>query len=211
MFGLSVFLKGIVLGFSIAAPVGPIGVLCIRISISEGRLKGFVSGMGAASADAVYGLIASLGLTASAQFLIDQSQWVRLVGGFMLGYLGIKTIVKDARLDVSHSSTPGLIKTYLSTLLLTLTNPLTIISFAAIFASLGVVERGSDFISASLLVVGVFLGSASWWFILSWGASLLGSRINKRTFKWINSVAGFILLFFAIVAIYSGSVTIIGL
>lgn len=203
MSGLSLFLKGCLLGLSIAAPVGPIGILCIRISISEGRFKGFVSGLGAATADAFYGLIAGFGLTSATQFLINQSLWVRLFGGVFLGYLGIRTITKYGNLEFSGHDKTGLLRTYLSTFFLTLTNPLTILSFAAIFAGLGFVSRGTDIRSACLLVFGVFLGSASWWFILSWSASLFGAKLKRKTFKWINRIAGVVLLCFALIAVIS--------
>ncbi len=206
--GITVFFQGVVLGFLVAAPVGPIGILCIRTSILEGRLKGFIAGLGAASADAIYGLIASLGLAASTQFLIDQSQWIRLFGGLFLGYLGVSSVIKDSNLDTSIPNASGSLRTYLSTFVLTLSNPLTIISFTAIFASLGAVERGADIFSASLLVSGVFVGSACWWFLLSWGASHVGTRLRQRTFIWINRVAGIVLLIFALIAIYSALIAI---
>src|SRR3990172_8990998 len=135
---MNIFLKGLLLGFSIAAPVGPIGVLCIRRTLAEGRTAGFASGLGAATADALYGSIAGFGLTIVSSFLIDQSHWLQLAGGIFLLYLGIKTFLAKSKETIETGSplekSRGIIGNYASTFLLTLTNPLTILSFIAIFA-----------------------------------------------------------------------------
>src|SRR5512143_860107 len=133
---LSFYLRGLIIGFSIAAPVGPIGVLCIRRTLSDGRLYGFVSGLGAATADACYGTIAALGLTIVSTFLVEQANWLRLLGGLYLCYLGLKTF-RSRPADRAVEATTrehGLLGAYASTLFLTLTNPLTILSFLAVFA-----------------------------------------------------------------------------
>lgn len=203
-----IFIQGLMIGFSIAAPVGPIGVLCIRRTLAEGRKSGFVSGLGAASADAVYGSIAGFGLTFVSSFLIHQSHWLRLIGGGFLLYLGVKTfLARPAPLDNSYSPQSGsanLVGNYLSTFFLTLTNPITILSFAAIFAGLGVGSATSgDYMSALILVAGVFLGSGSWWFLLSGIIGMVRHRFNPGHLVWVNRISGLIIFIFGIIALVS--------
>ncbi len=139
---IGIFLRGLTLGLAIAAPVGPVGVLCIRRTLAEGRLAGLVSGLGAATADACYGLVAAFGLTFVSSRLIDWQDAIRLVGGLFLLYLGARTLaapVADqpaAGLAVQPAQR-GLLANYTSTLVVTLTNPMTILAFAAVFAGLG--------------------------------------------------------------------------
>jgi threonine/homoserine/homoserine lactone efflux protein len=195
-------LRGIVIGFSIAAPVGPIGVLCIRRTLAEGRAVGFVSGLGAASADSFYGAIAGFGLTAVSGFLVDQQTWLRLIGGAFLVYLGVKTFrsrpAEQAASTEQHNGLPG---AYASTLALTLTNPATILAFVAIFAGLGIAESGTDYGSALLLVAGVFGGSAAWWLLLSGGVSLLQTQFTAARLRWVNRLSGIILAGFGLLAL----------
>lgn len=206
--GYPIFIQGLMIGFSIAAPVGPIGILCIRRTLAEGRRSGFVSGLGAATADAVYGCIAGLGLTFIATFLIEQSLWLRLIGGGFLLYLGIRTFLsRPSPIDNSSSTIAGSVNltgNYLSTFFLTLTNPLTILSFAAIFAGLGVGSTASgDYASAVILVAGVFLGSGSWWFLLSGIVGLVRQKFNPGYLVWVNRISGLIIFIFGVVAIIS--------
>lgn len=184
------FEKGIILGFSIAAPVGPIGILCIRRTLEFGRFSGFVSGLGAAFADTFYGVIAAFGLTLISDFLLAGQFWLRLLGGIFLIYLGIRTFLakpKEKEKSVSHLS---LSKDFASTFLLTLTNPMTILSYVAIFAALGLTNVSSDYRDATWLVFGVFLGSSLWWLILSEGVTLFRKRVSDKTMIWINRIAG---------------------
>jgi threonine/homoserine/homoserine lactone efflux protein len=191
------FIKGVILGFSIAAPVGPIGVLCIRKTLQFGRLSGLSSGMGAAIADTVYGIIAAFGLTLVANFLIAAGFWLKLVGGGFLIYLGGKTFLSkpsDHPAKVTHQT---LLKDFISTLFLTMTNPMTILSYVAIFAGLGITgAHGSPF----LLVLGVFIGSALWWLILSEGVTFFRKKVSQKVMVWINRVAGLIILAFGLIA-----------
>ena len=194
-------LKGIIIGFSIAAPVGPIGVLCIRRTLADGRLAGLISGLGAATADLFYGCVAAFGLTFISQFLIDQEQWLRLVGGLFLLYLGIKTfLAKDDGQEIEQKK-GGLLNAYFTTFFLTLTNPLTILSFMAIFAGLGIVNTAGDYLSAFILVAGVFTGSAMWWLLLSAGASFFQKKIDAQGLAWINRISGAIITIFGFVAL----------
>lgn len=200
---IPILLKGILLGFSIAAPVGPIGVLCIRRTLTDGRAAGLVSGLGAASADAFYGCIAAFGLTFISDLLISQQLWLKLVGGAFLCYLGIRTLLTKPAQEAASAQGTGLLGAYTSTLFLTLTNPMTILSFVAIFAGLGIASTRADYASAALLVLGVFLGSALWWLLLSGGVGLLRNRFNAQAMTWVNRISGTVILAFGIWALGS--------
>ncbi len=197
-------LRGAAIGFSIAAPVGPIGVLCIRRTLTQGRLSGLLSGLGAATADAIFGCIAAFGLGVVSRFLVDQQNALRLVGGLFLCYLGIKTLlIHPSNAEKTTLKNNGLVAAYLSTLFLTLTNPITILSFTAIFAGVGLASAaGSDF-SAVTLVLGVFIGSALWWLLLSGGAGILRTRSNPANMRWINRISGLIITGFGVYALLS--------
>lgn len=197
------FLKGLLLGFSVAMPVGPIGVLCIQRTIAYGRKSGFITGLGAATADALYGVMATGGLTLISNFLITQQFWFRLIGGFFLVYLGIKTLFNktpEKNLSVTHKN---LFLDYASTLLLTITNPLTIIFFIAVFGSFGLVGPDWNFLSALLVIFGVAIGSAIWWLILSGGVSLFRAKLSAKATKYINIISGLIIIGFAVLAFIS--------
>lgn len=197
----NIFLKGIIIGFSIAAPVGPIGVLCIRRTLAEGRFVGLLSGLGAATADAFYGSIAGFGLTVISSLLIRQQFWLSLIGGLFLSYLGYKTFVSAPAQTAAKAEGQGLLQAYVSTLLLTLTNPATILSFAAIFAGLGLASGEANYLSAGTLVLGVFLGSALWWLLLSGGVSLLRSQFTPSRLVWVNRASGIIIAGFGLVVL----------
>lgn len=193
--------RGIILGFSIAAPVGPIGVLCIRRTLAAGRATGFISGLGAATADAIYGSIAGFGLTFISSALLGQQALLKLVGGAFLCYLGLKTLLAKPVAGPTTAIGNGLVGAYLSTFFLTLMNPLTIFSFAAIFAGLGVLN--ADYFSAAKLVIGVFLGSSLWWFLLSGGVSTFRSQFDLHALRWVNWLSGVIIAGFGLFALAS--------
>jgi threonine/homoserine/homoserine lactone efflux protein len=200
---LELFLKGLIIGFAIAAPVGPIGVLCIQRSLHDGFKVGLMTGLGAALADGTYGLIAGFGLTAISSLLVAQQFWVRLIGGVFLLYLGVKILLTPPR-NKSASDKPDRSPWHAcaTTYLLTLTNPMTILSFVAIFAGLGLGSTGTDFTHAVLLVIGITLGSAIWWLLLSGGVALiLHHRITSNTMRTINWLSGIIILAFGIFAL----------
>jgi threonine/homoserine/homoserine lactone efflux protein len=203
MFDFSFILKGMIIGFSIAAPVGPIGVLCIRRTLAEGRAYGLVSGLGAATADVFYGTVAALGLTLISSFLIDQANWLRLIGGAYLCYLGVKTFRSHPAERAAEAKGRGLLGAYTSTLFLTLTNPLTIFAFAAIFAGVGAEAAAGNTLGALNVVLGVFLGSAAWWLILVTLTSLFRSRLTIGGLVWVNRVSGIVILGFGAVMLYA--------
>ncbi len=196
-------LRGIIIGFAVAAPVGPIGVLCIRRTLTDGRAAGLVSGLGAATADALYGCIAGFGLVFISDFLISQGTWLRLIGGAFLLYLGMRTFLARPAEGAVSSQGDGLAAAYASTFFLTLTNPLTILSFAAIFAGLGVGSARGNYISAATLVLGVFLGSALWWLILSGATGLFRDRFSLGGLRWVNRISGAVIAGFGLIALFT--------
>ena len=200
---MSFFVKGVVIGFSIAAPVGPIGVLCIRRTLASGPAAGVVSGLGAAVADAVYGCIAGFGLTFISTFLVSQRMWLQLFGGVFLCWLGVRTFlaVPSAPAADTVAGREGLLGAFASTFVLTLTNPMTILSFVAVFAGLGLADTGGDYVSAAILVAGVFIGSAAWWLLLSGGVGMLRRRFDERGLLWVNRISGALITAFGIAAL----------
>ena len=191
------FGKGLLFGFLLAATVGPMWVLCFRRTLEQGTLAGLASGLGIAVADGLYGAVAAFGLTAISDFLLGQSFWIGFIGGLFLIYLGCSALLaKPAGLeDREKIPQTKLLQAFLSTLGLTLANPPTILAFVAIFAGLGLVA--SDYGSAAWVVLGVFLGSASWWIVLAAGADWLRQRAGPGLFRAINLVAGLSILGFA--------------
>ncbi len=189
------FFKGLLIGFAIAVPVGPIGFLCLRRTLVYGRVTGFVSGLGAATADALYGLVAAFGLTAISTFLIENERWLQLIGGLFLLFLGLKTALAKAPVNDPDCAPPpppqrSLSAAYFSTVALTLTSPATILAFLAIFAGVGLGADSTGPLHALELVAGVFLGSALWWLALSLGAGVLRDRLHANTLHVLHVISG---------------------
>jgi threonine/homoserine/homoserine lactone efflux protein len=205
---VSPLVKGLVVGFSIAAPVGPIGLLCLRCTLAHGRLNGFLCGIGAATADAIYGATAAFGLSAVTSLLLGMQTWLQLGGGLFLLWLGVKTLCAEPATprSLDAPAAGALVAGYFSTLALTLANPMTILSFIGIFAGLGVgaaPDAGSGRItagalSAGWLVLGVFLGSAAWWLLLSSFAGWLGRRLSHGGFRAVDLVSGLVIAGFGV-------------
>ena len=196
------FLKGILIGFAMAVPIGPIGIMCIRKTLTEGRLRGLIIGLGAATADLLYGCVAAFGLTVISNTLNSQRIWIRLVGGALLLFLGIRTFRSqpaDPKIPLNNN---GMLRSYLTTVFLTLTNPVTIFAFIAVFASLGL-GSGLSYFSASALVTGVFIGSALWFLLLSSGVTLFRKRLDITGLRWVNRIAGALIILTGIIAIVS--------
>ena len=190
------FLKGLAFGFVLAAAVGPMWVLCFRRTVAYGALTGFVSGMGIAVADGLYGAVAAFGLTAISGFLQQHSFWIGLVGGVFLVYLGIKTLISRPSANGETTKPASLAQAFMSTLGLTLANPPTILAFAAIFAGLGLAAN-ADYAAAALVTLAVFLGSAAWWVMLAACAGALRDLLGARLLRAINLVSGLTILGFA--------------
>jgi threonine/homoserine/homoserine lactone efflux protein len=197
------FIKGFVIGFSIAAPVGPIGILCIQRTLSGGNIQGLATGMGAATADALYGFIAAFGLTFVSNFLVDQSIWFRIIGGLFLCYLGIRAFLRKFQERTVSVPNSTILSAYGTTFFLTLTNPMTILFFAGIFAGLGIVSESIHYASAGLMVIGVFSGSGAWWLLLSGATGIFRNKISGGKLALVNKISGFIILLLGVVAILS--------
>lgn len=207
--GMPFVVKGLMIGLSIAAPLGPIGILCMNRTLSEGPRLGFICGLGAAAADGLYALAGTVALSAIAQWIITDRVELRIIGGIFLVYLGARTFMRPGNLLPASGRLPLLLPpgwqaAFMSTFLLTLANPMTMLSFAAVFAGLGVtsvgVLRGAD-VAAAALVVGVFTGAALWWLILSSCIGRLRHYIGARTLTLINRLCGTVLTAFGLYAI----------
>lgn len=194
----NVFLRSIALGFGIAAPVGPIGLLCIRRTLAQGRAYGLATGLGAATADAFYGAVAAFGVSFIANALTGQQFWLKLIGGAFLCYLGAKTFFSaPAPKNQADGARAGLLSAYGSTVLLTLTNPATILMFAALFASMGATD------APGAVVLGVFIGSALWWFTLSALTGFARKVVSPALMVWINRLSGAVIFAFGLLSILS--------
>ncbi|HET9921646.1 MAG TPA: LysE family transporter [Ktedonobacteraceae bacterium] len=202
---ISFLIRGLIFGLSIAAVVGPMSVLCMQRTVNRGLLYGLVSGMGIATADGIYGSIAGFGLTVIISLLFSLQLWIHLLGGLFLIYLGVRTMLtKPAeRAAAAKANASNLLGAYVSTLLLTLTNPLTILSFAVIFAGIGVGATQNSALSATLVVLGVFLGSALWWCFLTGSISLFRKRFTPTWLLWINRISGSVIAIFGVLALLS--------
>lgn len=192
------FLKGMGLGISIAAPVGPIGVLCIQRTLKKGFPSGFFSGLGAATADLLYGGLAGFGALWLGNHLVRLQTPLRIVGGSILILMGVRAFFQKEQQAASTGKSRGLAGDYFSTFLLTLTNPITIFSFAAVYGGLGLSSAETSTWQMGLLVVGVFVGSVAWWLTLSSLVSLLRGRFKPQFYKVINKIAGAVLVGFGI-------------
>ncbi len=219
---LQFLLKGLAIGFSVAVPIGPIGVLCIRRTLAGSFVTGITSGLGAAAADAVYGCVAAFGLTAVASFLVGQRLVLGIAGGFFLCFLGYRIFTsgppehaaKQADAEGPAGERPDrapirlggkareTVKGFFSTFFLTITNPMPILFFIAIFAGAGLTAP-DDYFTAGSLVLGVFAGSALWWLILCAGTDLFRKMINEKILKVINRLAGIVIAGFGVYSIYS--------
>jgi threonine/homoserine/homoserine lactone efflux protein len=190
------------IGFAIAAPVGPIGVMCIQRTLNRGSSFGFVSGLGAATADACYGIIAAFSVAAVFSFLSAQKIWFSLAGGLYLGYLGIKAFRTVPANQIETSGGMGRLSAYLSIFVLTLTNPMTIFAFAAVFAGFGFGNTDGNYLNALILVVGVFTGSALWWLTLSVVTGLIRRKFNTGHLAWVNRISGAVIIGFALYIVW---------
>jgi threonine/homoserine/homoserine lactone efflux protein len=195
----SLFGRGLILGFTIAAAVGPISLLTIRRTLAHGRIYGLASGMGVALADATYGAVAAFGLTAISSLLVSGRVALGLLGGAFLVLLGWRTMTTQPSEAASVADRPGLGGAFLSIFGLTMTNPMTILSFAALFAGFGVVGEGGA--EAALIVAGVFCGSAGWWLLLTSVVSALRSRVTPGWLTWVNRVSGAVVVGFGVGAV----------
>ena len=192
------FLQGLLIGFSISVPVGPVGVMVIRRTLAEGFASGLSAGLGCATGMALYGSVIGFGLTAVSDLLVRQQRPLGIVGGLFLIYLGY-TIIRAAPPDPAAASQRRSLRgAYGSTFALTIVSPAVILYFIAIFAGSGLVERRRDYPTAFILVLGVFLGALGWWLLLSGLVTLLRARLNTSALRWANWGSGLAIAAFGV-------------
>lgn len=221
------FFKGLIVGFLVAAPVGPVAIICIHRTIAHGRLAGYVCGLGATLADTVFGAIAAFGLGFLATELIANQTWLRIAGGILLIALGLRLafskrltrraeaqereeereVSLDGEIDSAPAGSPSQrfedhIGNFASAFAVMITNPITLLSFAAIFAAIDISEIGEKTLWGLSLVAGVFAGGAIWWTILITVCSLFRHRINEQGILWVSRGAGVLVLIFGIVILF---------
>lgn len=184
-----VFLKGLIIGFVMTMPIGPIGIMCIRKTLVEGNPRGLIIGLGAATADSLYGGIAAFGLTFVSDVLVSQHFWMRLVGGGLLLFLGIRTLLVRYKKLLVPVNKKGLIGSYLSAFFLALSNPVTIFAFVTVFAAFGL-RHIPGISSASVLILGVFTGSCLWFLTLGYITTFFRKRLDTGGLRWVNMAAG---------------------
>jgi threonine/homoserine/homoserine lactone efflux protein len=200
---VTLFIRGLVLGLSIAAIVGPMSILCMRRTLVQGQLTGLLTGVGIASADGIYATIAAFGLTAISNALIEQRRWMELIGGAFLCYLGVRIARSRPAREAAAAVQPrGLLGAYASALVLTLANPMTILSFTAIFAGLGL-ARATGHASGIALVSGVLLGSLAWWLFLTTAVRAVRGRLTETLLQRVNWLSGGVLTVFGALAVVS--------
>jgi len=200
--GYHYILDGVIIGFSASVPLGPIGVLCIQRTLNKGRLSGFISGLGAALSDTIYAIIAAYSLSFIVGFVESKLLWIQIFGALVLIGLGLKIFYSNPAIQLrrQRNKSQNYFQDFVSTFLLTITNPLAIFLFFGFFAGLGVVPRDRNWIGQLVLIGGVFAGASLWWFILTGLVSLFKNKINLRRLWWINKIAGAAIVIFVIIA-----------
>jgi threonine/homoserine/homoserine lactone efflux protein len=196
-------IKGTFVGFVIAAPVGPVGIMCIHRAIAQGKLAGYVSGLGAALADTIFGAIAAFGFGFIAGPLIAHNNWLRFVGGVVLCLIGLRSLLTRKLPQPATRDRTGLLGDFVSAFLVTLTNPITIISFAAIYAAMNIPHLAGNLTWGFALTTGVFVGAAMWWLLITIVAGAFHGRVAERGVLWINRVSGAIILAFGVLLLIS--------
>jgi threonine/homoserine/homoserine lactone efflux protein len=197
-------IKGFIIGFVLPIPIGPAGILCIRRTIAQGKLHGFLTGLSAALSDMMYSIVAAFGITLVSSFIYQHQHVIRVVGGIILFVLGYRTLRPHSigETETHRVTTP--IISFLSTFLVTLTNPMTVFAFATIFVTIGVVDLIHNHTSAVLLVAGVFAGSLSWFSLLTFLSSTFKVNIASNSLTLLNKITGFLLMLFGIIAFVTG-------
>jgi threonine/homoserine/homoserine lactone efflux protein len=199
---LIVFLKGLLIGFAMAVPIGPIGVMCIRKTLAEGHARSLTIGLGGATADSLYGAVAAFGVTFVSDVIATEQVWVHLLGGGLLLFLGIRTLRLKRKDPIVPFDNNGMLGSYVSAFLLALTNPLTIFAFVAVFAAFGL-GHPLSVVTAGILVVGIFIGTCLWFFALGFIATLFRKKLNREGLRWVNKISGGLILLSAILAFVS--------
>jgi threonine/homoserine/homoserine lactone efflux protein len=197
-------IKGFIIGFVLPIPLGPAGILCIRRTIAQGKLHGFLTGLSAALTDTMFSIVAAFGITLVSNFIYQHQHEIRVIGGIILFALGYRTLrprpIRET--EIPHGTAPVL--SFFSTFLVTLTNPMTVFAFAAIFVTIGVADLIHNHTSAGLLVAGVFAGSLSWFSLLTVLSSTFKVNIASNSLPLLNKITGSLLVLFGFIALMSG-------
>jgi threonine/homoserine/homoserine lactone efflux protein len=200
---LSAFVRALGLGVVVAAPVGAIAMLCMQRTLARGRMAGYATGLGIATADGLYAAIAAYGLTAVSDVLVGAQTWVRLLGGLALLVIGVSTILQSGPARAARAEEGTLGAEYSSAVVLTLANPQTILTFAALFAGAGLAASGS-WPTAAATTAGVFTGSALWWIALVTVVGLGRHVLTPKAVTWVSRVAGAAVVVFALWLVVAG-------
>jgi threonine/homoserine/homoserine lactone efflux protein len=204
--GIILFLKGLLIGFLASIPMGPIGVLCIQRTLNKGRQSGFYSGLGAAAGDTVYSIIAGFGISIIISFIEERHIYFQIIGGIIIVILGLNIFYTNPakQLKVQRLNQSSLIEDFLSVFFLTITNPMPFFFFLAMFAGLNIAGNDPlDLLRIGIMVLGIFIGSTTWWFVLSTVVSFFRHRFRLRSLWWMNKIAGIITFFLGLAAILS--------
>ena len=194
------FIKGLIIGFAMAVPIGPVGIMCIRKTLAEGHSRGLIIGIGSATADALFGSMAAFGLTFISDAITAHQFWLRLVGGAVLLFLGVRTFYAQPKDPKIRYESTGVFRSFFYAFFLVITNPVTIFAFVAVFAAFGL-GHTMNILSASILVLGVFLGSCLWFITLSYVATFFREKLDKNGFRWVNRIAGILILISGVIAL----------
>ena len=197
---ISLLLKGTLLGFSLAAPIGPIAIICIRRTLQHGRFSGFVSGLGVATVDTIYATIAAFGFTAVSAFITRYNTPMRIIGGMFLIYLAIKIFFAKPPLKESDEKKHNHYGDYFSIFLLTIVNPQTIFTFLVLFTTVGLGSGHFSYLSTVLMIVGVSLGTTAWWLILSTIVYLFRNKFSPFWMSVVNKLSAIIIIGFALMS-----------
>lgn len=195
---VTLFCKGFIIGLSLAVVVGPIAILCMQQTLAHGFYAGIACGLGVATADGLYGAIAGLGLSFITELLAAYQFWLQLGGGFLLCYLGIVTFRRTITTANTQPTATRLLNMYISTCMLTLSNPMTLIPLSALLAALEISSTIDRSLLMMLLFAGFFCGSLIWWIILTTAITFLKTHISRRTLETINKITGILICMFGL-------------
>ncbi len=203
--GIELFWKGFIVGLMVSIPLGPIGVLCVQRTLNKGRRSGFISGLGAAFADTVFSFIAGFGVTFIIKFIKEQHLYFQIIGGIIIIFLGIHIFYTNPvrQLRMQRMNRENLFQDFFSVFLLTITNPMAILFFVAMFAGINIAEEPLGFFDMSSLVLGVLSGASGWWFLLTAFVNFLRHRFRLKIIWWMNKIAGVLIFVLGIAAILS--------
>ena len=196
-------LEGLIIGFSLAAPIGPVGILCVRHTLTFGNRHGYIVGLSGASADVIYATVAAFGITLISDFVTKEQHLIRLAGGILLLTLGFYTFRSNPSAKVALNRPIQHTRVFVSTFLLTLTNPLTMFGYASVISVVATGKTMDDHFGVAMLVFGVFLGSLLWFFLLTNLAHFFTEKITVGGIAIVNKVAGSLLMLLGATALWS--------